>query len=181
MNNELRYRSCALWLANGKCLRYDVRTGCRGRTWGPIGLHMRSKWAAGGAGKVSLTSKTLFDVTKGVPRSFAPVPTKHFGILLEHIWKTLEIKTYQQMKSVCMYRCIYVCMYVWCRYLYMGTCEIEYRGNVGTKPWIVVETLHQQEYMVVCACSVYLSSLSQHKLWMFLKPGHKEAKLQPRQ
>ena len=34
---------------------------------------------------MSLRPRTWLDVAKGVPRSFAPVPIKHFGVLLGHI------------------------------------------------------------------------------------------------
>ena len=46
---------------------------------------MRSKWASWEPGTVSLKPRTRFEVLRRAPRSFAPVPTKHFGVLLGHI------------------------------------------------------------------------------------------------
>ena len=87
VNNEPRYKNCALCFANTNCPRDDNRTVCSGTKWGPMRLHMRSKWASWGTVNVFLRPTPRLDVAKVVPRSIAPVPIKHFGVHLGHIFQ----------------------------------------------------------------------------------------------
>ena len=63
-----------------------------GSNWLPYEVKLRS-W---GTGEMCFRPRIWLDVAKGVPRSFATVPIKHFGVLLGHILE--EFGDYSNVK-----------------------------------------------------------------------------------
>ena len=76
-----------------KCPRNDVSTACRGRKWGPIGLHMRSKC-------MSLRSRTWLDVAKGPQGCLPQLSHSILGSFWDTFWRIWKLKRCQKTKSV---------------------------------------------------------------------------------